>query len=368
MRAWDCRSAKMDTAPPVPAVPHTGGCAQATAEGELLPVAHLPSTPDNQPRSMERDFIFVERPSQDFFCPVSLELLLEPQLTSCCGHHLSLEAATRLRREGKACPMCNGEQWSAMLDKYHRRRVHEVRVRCWHMDNGCAWVGEVNDLKQHTDACEKRPWECQYCALKCTYGEGEEKHWPACLKFPEPCPNRCEVGRVERCNMEQHRSVCSLEPVACEMKEFGCSVVVPRKELATHMRESELQHLTAMTMLNLRLSRQLQQDSTERDRKITQLQQEMADMKKLQTEMKKKFGEQKQLLNKHTREFTELKGQVQKVQHTTDHIVQHTACTACEVITFAMYSKDKRDGKMMWSDLIIMATCSKWQLGTNLVA
>ena len=350
MRAWDCRSAKMDTAPPVPAVSHTGGCTQATAEGEPLPVVHVPSTPDNQPRFMERDFIIVERPSQDFFCPVSLELLLEPQLTSCCGHHLSLEAATRLQREGKVCPMCNGEQWSAMLDKYHRRRVHEVRVRCWYKDNGCAWVGEVNDLKCHADACEKRPWECQYCALKCLYGEGVEKHWPACLKFPEPCPNRCEVGSVERCNMEQHRSVCSLEPVACEMKEFGCSVVVPRKELATHMRKSELQHLTAMTVLNLRLSRQLQQDSTERDRKIALLQQEITE---LQTEMKTKFDEQQQLQNVHKRELTELKGQVQKVQHTTDHIEQHTAgeaCSGCGVFTFTQYRKNKGSSEWVYSD------------------
>ena len=51
--------------------------------------------------------------------------------------------------------------------------------------------------------------------------------------------------------------------------------------------------------LNLRLSRQLQQGSTERDRKITQLQQEMTEM---------------------TRELTELKRQVQKVQHTSEHI------------------------------------------------
>ena len=79
--------------------------------------------------------------------------------------------------------------------------------------------------------------------------------------------------------MEQHRSECSLEPVACEMKEFGCSVVVPRKELARHMRESELQHLTAMTMLNLRLTRQLQQESTERDKKIENLQQEISQIK-----------------------------------------------------------------------------------------
>ena len=222
--------------------------------------------------SMEKDqYYFVEHPSQDFFCPVSLELLLEPQLTSCCGHHLLLEAATRLQSEGKACPMCNGERWNAFLDKYHRRKVHEVRVRCRYEDNGCDWKGEVHELKGHLDSCVKGLWECRYCAFRCTFGEGEGKHLATCPKFPKPCPNGCEVGSVERCNMEQHLSVCPLEPVACEMKEFGCSVVVPRKELATHMRESELQHLTVMTMTNLSLTRQLQQESKERDEKIAQL-------------------------------------------------------------------------------------------------
>ena len=334
------------------------------------------SSPTNNPNSIQRDFDFVERPSQDFFCPVSLELLLEPQQTSCCGHHLSLEAATRLQREGKPCPMCNGEQWSAMLDKYHRRKVHEVRVRCWHKDIGCGWVGEINGLKRHADSCELRPWECKYCGLKCTYGEGEGKHWPTCHKFPEPCPNSCEVGNVERCNIEQHRSVCPLEPVACEMKEFGCSVVVPRKELATHMKESELQHLTAMTMLNLRLTKQLQQDSTERDKKIaqlqeeqkklqSQLQQEMIDQKKLQTEMKTEMkmkmdemsDEQKKMqVEINTRideQKRELKTDIEKVKHTTHHIEQHTsggACTVCEVFTFTQYSKRRCSDCVVGSD------------------
>ena len=123
--------------------------------------------------------------------------------------------------------------------------------------------------------------------------------------------------------MEQHRSVCPLEPVACEMKEFGCSVVVPRKELATHMRESELQHLTAMTVLNLRLSRQLQQDSTERDRKITQLQQDVA-------EMKTKFDEQMRLQQG---ELTELKDHFQRVEHMTHYIEDHTAGGTCKIFT-----------------------------------
>ena len=262
-----------------------GGRGEAASGGTPSP-AVTPAKKD-QPLFPDKEFDFVERPSQDFFCPVSLELLLEPQLTSCCGHHLSLEVANRLQKEGKACPVCNSESWSAMLDKYHGRRVREVRVRCWNKDSGCGWVGEVNGLGRHTLSCEKRPWECEYCGLQCTYDEGEGKHWPECPKFPEPCPNGCEVGRVERCGMEQHRSVCPLEPVACEMKEFGCSVVVPRRELATHMRESELQHLTAMTALNLRLTRQLQQDSAERDRKIVQLQQDSAERdRKIQEELK----------------------------------------------------------------------------------
>ena len=245
----------------------------------------------NKMASRRTDYDFLERPSQDFFCPVSLELLLEPQLTSCCGHHLSLEAAKRLQREGRACPMCNGEQWSAMLDKYHRRRVHEVRVRCWHKDNSCEWVGELNEIEKHATSCEHRLWKCKYCGLRCEFVEGEGKHWPKCTRFPEPCPNSCEVGTVERCNMEKHRSVCSLEPVPCEMKEFGCSVVVPRKELATHMKESELQHLTAVTMLNLRLTKQLQQDSTERDRKITQLQEDSAERDKKIVQLQEEMAE-----------------------------------------------------------------------------
>ena len=132
--------------------------------------------------------------------------------------------------------------------------------------------------------------------------------------------------------MEQHRSECSLEPVACEMKEFGCSVVVPRKKLARHMRESELQHLTAMTMLNLRLTRQLQQESTERDKKIERL---MFDMQERQDE-----------------QLTELKADVKKIEHTTSHILEHEGrfCSVCDAFTFTQYSYRKCSDQSVYSD------------------
>ena len=127
--------------------------------------------------------------------------------------------------------------------------------------------------------------------------------------------------------MEQHLSVCPLEPVACEMKEFGCSVVVPRKELATHMRENELQHLTAMTRLNLSLTRQLQQELTDLKVRIDKHEQ-------TQTERMHK-------------ELTKL----EELQQISEHIWKHTApqCTGCSVLTFSEYSKRKATGHISHS-------------------
>ena len=311
-----------------------------------------PAAVDNSPSTsrLSVEFDFVERPCQDFFCPVSLELLLEPQLTSCCGHHLSLEAANRLQKEGNACPMCNGESWSAMLDKYHRRRVHQVRVRCWYRERGCVWSGEVSELVRHAGSCKKRPWECGYCGVKCELGEGEGQHWGVCDEFPEPCPNGCEVGSVERCVMEKHRSVCPLEPVACEMREFGCSVVVPRREMATHMRESEIQHLPSMTALNLRLTRQLQHDSTERDRKTEQLGQGLLEQKEVMKQLEEEHQEKLASLRQTVSSMRlEQKAHISELKSTTTKMLcllekeksEGGSNTGTEIFTFDKYSQFK---------------------------
>lgn len=106
------------------------------------------SGPPAVQHAAQKEFDFIELPPQDYFCPVSFDLLLEPQQTKCCGNHLSLEVTTRLQKEGKPCPMCNSEEWSADLDKYHSRKVHQVRVRCWYKENGCGWEGDINEFKK----------------------------------------------------------------------------------------------------------------------------------------------------------------------------------------------------------------------------
>ena len=225
-----------------------------------------------------QDYDFVEQPDQDFYCPVSLEILLEPHQTLCCGQHISQEAADRLIKEGKPCPLCKDENFTTHQDKYFNRKVKQLKVCCPHKKSGCVWVGELGDLNQHFTSCLNRPWKCQHCNLETTYEVGINDHTPNCTKYPEPCPNRCEIGTVPRCDVEKHLLICPLQLVECEFAHAGCDVKVPRGDLAKHMTENAQHHLMSTTLLNLRLTRELHQKMEEKDQQIVHLQQQVKEM------------------------------------------------------------------------------------------
>ena len=109
-----------------------------------------------QPKpSSPHEYLFIEEPSDDFFCPVTMGLLLQPHLTSCCGNHLSQEAATRIQREGGACPLCKMPLWSTMFSKYFQRQVKSLCVFCRHEERGCEWQGELAAFHTHLQSCPK---------------------------------------------------------------------------------------------------------------------------------------------------------------------------------------------------------------------
>ena len=218
-----------------------------------------------------QDYKFVEAPPTEFYCPVTFELLVDPHQTACCGNHISSEVADKLKGEGKACPMCKEPNLNTVTDKHYRRRVLDLKVYCPH--EGCNWIGEVRHHKVHVEKCPKRSWNCQYCDYTCTHEEGESVHWPECQMFPEPCPNQCEVHMVARKNIEQHRTVCSLEPVACDLSEYGCQVILPRKDLVGHMKESEGQHLISLAIHNYKQLEINKESMVELRRNLQQLQQ-----------------------------------------------------------------------------------------------
>ena len=134
------------------------------------------------------DYDFIEKPPEDFFCPVTLEVLREPFLTVCCGNHLSEEAANQLQRDEKPCPLCK-RPLQAVPDKYFKRKVGELNIRCPKKSAGCEWVGELGCLDQHLG-------ECQYVKVA--------------------CPNLCD-GRVLRRDLEEHKAN------SCPKRRFTCA-------------------------------------------------------------------------------------------------------------------------------------------------
>ena len=104
---------------------------------------------------MAQEYPFVEEPSQDFYCPVTYDVMVEPHLTSCCGKNLSERAVFRIQREGNPCPLCRGSNWSTLLNKELQDMVGALRVFCPHVDRGCKWKGKLRQFDSHVEHCSK---------------------------------------------------------------------------------------------------------------------------------------------------------------------------------------------------------------------
>ena len=296
------------------------------------------------PQPPEIEYDFVEEPSRDCYCPVTFELLRDPHQTTCCGHHISATAGAKLQQEGKPCPMCKEPSFTTHADKYFKRVVNGLKVRCPHKGSGCEWEDDLGSLDQHTMGCPKRPWQCQYCDTTATYDVGANEHLPQCLKFPKPCPNRCEVGTVERCNLEKHlASECSLQLVTCEFSHTGCTEKVPRKDLARHMEDGMQKHQLSMSLLNLSLTRELHQKMDEKDRQIAELQ---LQLQQLDRKVEQLDGKMEQLDGKVTGQFQQLDGNVKQLDRKIREQFQQLDGKVWEQFQQLDRKVEQLDGKM----------------------
>jgi TNF receptor-associated factor 4 len=225
------------------------------------------------------EFDFVGKPSEEYLCPVTLEVLLDPvQTNSCCGNHLSRAAAQKLEAEGKPCPLCKKKPLRTTEDKFFRRKVRQLKVRCSNKSAGCDWVGELGELDNHlkpgsvegqcdfvdvkcplecggrikrrnlkkhkSNECNKRPFTCQYCDYKATHEKVVHVHLPKCQRYPKVCPNKCSTVEIERQFLQRHlQEECPLEKIPCKFAFAGCREIVERKSMKTHLEKSKDEHL-----------------------------------------------------------------------------------------------------------------------------
>ena len=282
------------------------------------------------------DHDFLEAPPHDLECSICMLTLRDPHLISCCGNHFCGNCISRVRLDGRNCPICNLPGFSVLLDKGLQRTIGELQVFCVNKDRGCTWVGALSTLQDHTNptgklkqgckfevvecsqgcgekyqrrfiqahqnkTCICRPYICNYCDYGSIYEDVRHNHWPVCPNYPVDCPNQCEVGTLARSKLEKHlMEDCLLEKIECEFSYAGCKTKVKRRDMVTHINESFLKHLSQLSAVNLSLL----QSMHEKEEQISQ-------MKRENRVLKQELGTLKSI---HEKEKTALENKVKSLE------------------------------------------------------
>ena len=265
----------------------------------------------------ETEYDFVEPLDDDYVCRVCLDVLREPHLTVCCGQHYCKACTEKIVKKSLRCPLCNQEDFLAVIDRKVERRIRSLKVRCRNKDRGCEWIGEMGQLKGHLDP-QKR--QCQFCEVECTNGCGERilapnlddhllntcpkrncvckycgklimfielcNHHENCDQFPVACPNNCSETALSRGVLKHHLlQQCPMQLVDCEFSNIGCSEKVRRKDIVQHIDESTQRHLGMMSRVCLDLAKGLQ----EKQQQIVQVHQQLSKKSQEVTDLQDKL-------------------------------------------------------------------------------
>ena len=299
---------------------------------------------------------FVEPPQEQFQseCPICLQILREPHLTVCCGHSFCAACIGRIEEDDKPCPLCQTPSFTHVSNLGLKRGLNDFHVYCPHRHRGCEWVDELRKLDEHLNSdpqlqrqlegcpfavieclhckegvrrdeivfhqlerCPQRPYACEYCAeYKSTFEDVVHSHWPECKFFSLPCPNNCTPSgsRIQRQHLDQHvKEECPMTVVQCELHHAGCEVTLPRKDMANHMKEDSIAHISLLAAENQSLSKRLvereeqmfilvqknfdlEETTSKQSQDLKEAQQHAIDRLQIQQELAQKIASQSQEL------------------------------------------------------------------------
>ncbi len=209
------------------------------------------------------EYSFVSKdPAQieDLKCPICLELVYEPVLTS-CGHLFCQKCV----RDQTNCPVCQ-KKLQCMRNHRDERRVKSLKVKCPNWEKGCEWQGDLGDtaqhrgtkcqmeailcptgckekilrgyLKNHAETCPQRAYKCPHCQFEDTFVNVTTAHFTVCKEFPLKCVAGWDSFH-SRGTMAIHLTTCAEELVPCKYASIGCDEVIRRKDLQTHLRDKK---------------------------------------------------------------------------------------------------------------------------------
>ena len=171
-------------------------------------------------------------------CGVCFTLLKDPQLLTCCGDQLICKEClvkaherNKVLRQQSICPFCRSEDFKMIPNADIRKLVDNLKVWCPQKNNGCKWVGTIQEGKQHLTICP-------YTAIR--------------------CPRNCSMGKFQRHHLSDHNAVCPAEPVFCLFRQMCCKELILRCNMKMHAKSSMNDHLLALAKANTEVAEECQ--------------------------------------------------------------------------------------------------------------
>ena len=213
---------------------------------------------------MGYSFVSETDPCEEYICPMTDQIMLEPHQTDCCGNHLSASHAEKLTIENRPCPFCSVPSFknsstnvrlvfSTRLDRFFQRKILNMLVYCPHRKQGCEWEGPIKDHKAHVQSCDLLPWECEHCGFKSSKVVGRNEHTQSCPKRPVQCACDSKTP-ILSCDLEEHLKTCPAQVVPCRFADVGCQVKSLRKDMDDHMKGGVAHHQLLVSERNLRVT------------------------------------------------------------------------------------------------------------------
>ena len=225
-------------------------------------------------------------------CVLCRKLLRDPCQVTCCSSNYCRECINSLSNtSGKCASKDCGKNYAIITDgpavEEIARRIAQLKVYCFLREDGCKWVGTIEQLEQEhfisskyskrdtlacqfqevkcpnkcgaiiprgsmvghrlTD-CAKELSVCEYCGIEDNSYEIYRVHMEVCPLVPVECPNKCGVPGTARSKIISHlENECPLRLVSCIYRHVGCEDQVRFLNLNTHVTMSYQKHLDLMS-------------------------------------------------------------------------------------------------------------------------
>lgn len=133
------------------------------------------SASDGQPAKHRAPSVHV--PLDSWECPICKGYTIGKIFQCALGHHLCEECLQKVRASGNNCPSCKAAFPAEPIRNLALEHMSSTVIfPCLH---GCGWEGTPENIRQHAEACEYKPFKC----LKddCNY-QGPAKSIPSHIR------------------------------------------------------------------------------------------------------------------------------------------------------------------------------------------